>query len=189
MSGRPSEPPVFADLRDGTPVRIRPLRRGDRYGIAAAVRGMSPQSRFNRFHGAISGLTGDQLAYLTQIDHDRHMAWVAETAARPSRGIGVVRIVRAGDDPHAAELALTVIDEYQRRGLGGLLLDVAERAARARGIVRLYGEILPDNRAMLALMKRRGASLSARRTGGVRAILALAAPMRVGPVGPAHETR
>jgi acetyltransferase len=68
--------------------------------------------------------------------------------------------VRLERDPESAEFAVTVIDEYQNRGLGKLLLDMLIRAARDNGIMTLVGYVLEDNEPMLSLLRHYGCSLS-----------------------------
>ena len=81
----------------------------------------------------IAELSESQLRYLTEVDHDDHEALIAFDAATGD-GVGVARFVRLEDDPTSAEAAITVIDEWQGRGLGTALCPAARRArSRARG--------------------------------------------------------
>ena len=100
------------------------------------------------------------LAFLTSVDGIDHRAWGAliDEPAGPV-GAGVVRWVRSSKDPAVADMAVTVIDDYQGRGLGGLLLDVAVLDAFAFGIERFEGVVLGENIASRRMLARGGARL------------------------------
>jgi len=71
-------------LRDGRVVDVRPLERGDRQGLAAAVRRLSDQTRYLRFATAKPRLTKRELDFLVDVDHHRHEAIVAiDPTTRP----------------------------------------------------------------------------------------------------------
>jgi RimJ/RimL family protein N-acetyltransferase len=88
-----------------------------------------------------------------------HFAWVAIREDRPEEGLGVARWVRLRDEPEVAEPAITVIDDYQGRGLGTLLLGLLAAAARAGGIERFRAYVLEENEPMKALLEHLGATV------------------------------
>ncbi len=146
VSLRPSG--FITHLRDGTPVKVRPLEPGDAQRLSRGIREMSQTSRWLRFLCATAD-DADQLARrLTHVDQVQHVAW---GALRPdeSRGFGVGRFFRSTDEPQTAEFALAVVDDMQDRGLGGLLLGVIARRAADLGVSRFVGEVLSENRRML----------------------------------------
>lgn len=159
---------VIDRLADGTPCRIG-LRlldgeHGDRAGIkaeiSAAVQRMSPRSRRLRFASPLGNLSDAQLDYLTDFDQEDRIAWCAfEADAEKEVGVGLARYVRLVDKPGVAEFAVTVVDAYQRRGLGTLLLGRLLGTAREHGIGVLRGYVLPENEAMLRLGRRFGAQV------------------------------
>src|SRR5205823_13782237 len=106
---------------------------------------LSEESRYRRFLAPVAALSDDQLRHLTEIDAWDHFAWVALLRDAPDRGIGVGRYVRLHDEPTVAEAALTVVDEYQGRGLGTLLLGLLAVAARAAGVERFRAYVLEGN--------------------------------------------
>jgi GNAT superfamily N-acetyltransferase len=115
------------------------------------------------------------LKLLTDVDQRLHRAWVVE-ADEPGRPvIADARYVRGPAQPATAEFALAVADDWQGRGLGRRLVAHLAREARRQGVQRLYGEVLAENRRMLALMREFGARLQAHPDGPllVRAVLAL----------------
>src|SRR3989442_4899449 len=142
-------------LADGTPVRLRLLRRSDREKLVAAFDRLSPGSRSRRFFTAMPRLPETLLRRLLDIDGWNHVAIGAETmTADPAEaeGAGIARFIRLKDQPAVAEAAVTVVDHMQRRGLGKLLVSALAQAARERGITRFRAEVLRTNEAVQALL-------------------------------------
>ena len=90
---------------------------------------LSAASRQMRFLGVKKELSAAELRYFTDVDHHDHEALGALDHA-DGRGVGVARYVRDTEDPQAAEIAVTIIDDWQGRGLGTELL--AQLSDRAR---------------------------------------------------------
>ena len=162
-AGRAERPLLFetvsTTLRDGTPVLVRPIRPDDRDRLAAGFRRLSPESRYRRFLTAADALSDEELGYLTEIDYRDHFAWVAVREDRPEEGLGVARWVRLRDEPDVAEPAITVVDDYQGRGLGTLLLGLLAAAARAGGVERFRAYVLDENQPMRMLLQQLGATV------------------------------
>ena len=95
------------------------------------------------------------LAYFTEVDHSDREAIIA---LEPGSGqaLGVARYVRLSDDPQAAEVAVAVIDDWQRRGLAPALLTELSRRAQHAGLRRFVALIRADNHDALALFGRPG---------------------------------
>jgi GNAT superfamily N-acetyltransferase len=142
------------ELRDGSRVRLRQVRATDKARLRRGFQRLSEESRYRRFLGAMPMLTEGTVRYLTEIDHHDHEAIVALDDAS-GEGVGVVRYVRSGS-PDTAEVAVTVTDEWQGRGLGTLLLDVISARAREQGIGRFTALLLATNEEMLDLLERLG---------------------------------
>jgi len=104
-----------AVLRDGSTVLIRPVRSTDAPLLADGFARLSPQSRRMRFLGAKTTLSAAELRYFTEVDHHDHEA-ISALSAADGRGVGIARYVRAADDPQAAEIAVTIVDDWQGRG-------------------------------------------------------------------------
>jgi RimJ/RimL family protein N-acetyltransferase len=158
-----------ATLADGTAVVIRPLLHGDRFELAAAYTGLSAHTRRLRFFAAPDELEPDDLEYLTNIDYHDHFAFAAFLADGPwPRGVGVGRYVRDPGDPTAAEVAVTVTDAYQQRGLGTLLTRLLADVAVTNGIRTFVSYVLWENSAAIALLTEQGARATAAEPGMAR---------------------
>ena len=139
-------------LKDGTRVLVRPIRPEDKKLLQRGVAQLSEVSRYRRFMRAVTELSESQLEYLTEIDYVNHMAWGALDLSGPKpRGAGVARYVRTEEDPTKAEVAVTVLDAYQGRGLGTLLLGVLARTAAANGIHAFIAYVLHENAPMMRI--------------------------------------
>ena len=158
----------LTELRDGTRVRVRPIRAEDKPRLLEAFDRLGAGSRYRRFLGHKKELSVDELASLTEVDHHDHEA-LAAVRPETGEGLGVARFVRLPERRHVAEAAVTVIDDWQGRGVGGLLLRRLAERAREEGIREFDASLLTDNRAMLALFRRLGA-LRVVRSGPVQEI-------------------
>ncbi len=158
----PSKPyrlSLEACLRDGTRIYLRTLRPNDKTQLARGFERLSARSRRLRFLAPLKRLTSQQLCMLTEVDQVSHVAIGARDTSRRGRpGVAVARFIRLPQDPSVAEFAVTVVDEYQHRGLGTLLIRLLLDAARKLGLKTLRGYVLPENTAMIRLMDRLGAS-------------------------------
>jgi GNAT superfamily N-acetyltransferase len=140
-------------LSDGQPVLIRPLLYGDRFELAAGFTELSPRSRRHRFFNAPDELDDDELEYLTNLDYHDHFACAAVLEDGPApRGVGVARYVREGHDPTVAEVAVTVLDAYQRRGIGTLLTRTLAEVAAGNGIRSFVNYVQWENAAAIELL-------------------------------------
>lgn len=148
-----------AVLPDGTGFILRPLLEEDRDQLEEGFERLSHESRYQRFMTSMETLPEHYLNYLTNIDYRDHFA-VAAAIEDPVRfelqGLGIARFIVLEDRPEEAELAITVADEAQGRGLGVILMDVLLRAAEERGLRALRAEVLPQNQGMQGLAKRFG---------------------------------
>jgi RimJ/RimL family protein N-acetyltransferase len=159
--------PVETKLHDGTLILIRPLQLEDRADLVRGFEKLSIGSRRFRFLTPIRKLSNYQLRSLMEVDNLNHVAiGVKDIGRREKPGIAVARFVRLEEQSSTAEFAITVIDEYQNRGLGTLLLEILMKTALDHGIRNLCGILLDDNLAMIRLLERFGAQIK-RESGNV----------------------
>jgi RimJ/RimL family protein N-acetyltransferase len=142
-------------LRDGRVVDVRPLERSDREGLAAAVTRLSERTRYLRFATGKPRLTKRELDFLVDVDHHRHEAIVAIDPST-GRGVAVVRYVQVPGEPDVAEIAATVTDDWQGRGLGTALLAQLAARARVEGYSAFRASVLASNRRSIAMVLAAG---------------------------------
>jgi RimJ/RimL family protein N-acetyltransferase len=151
-------------LRDGSAVLIRPVRSADAPLLADGFARLSERSRRLRFLGRKNTLTEADLRYYTDVDHHDHEALGALDHVRGG-GVGIARYVRDREDRHAAEIAVTIVDDWQGRGLATeLLAQLSDRACQ-EGIRRFTAVVAADNAAANGLLRNSGASLIHRGRG------------------------
>jgi acyl-CoA synthetase (NDP forming)/GNAT superfamily N-acetyltransferase len=138
-------------LRDGRPVRIRPIRPDDAERLAAFHRSLSSETVYFRFFAPYPELTEKDVTRFTHVDNVDRVALVATVGGDL---VGVSRYDRVDDSD--AEVAFVVRDDHQGRGLGSVLLEHLAAAARDRGVRRFVAEVLPNNRRMLATFEEAG---------------------------------
>lgn len=152
-----------ATLDDGTELVFRRLEPTDRDRLREGFRRLSPESRYRRFFRGMDDLSEKDLDYLTRLDRVNHDAWIGLLRdAEGQPGVGVARWVRLHDEPEVAEGAVTVLDDYQGRGIGKTLLWLAGRGAIEQGIRAIRAVVLADNVDAIGVVKALGA-----RTGPV----------------------
>jgi GNAT superfamily N-acetyltransferase len=156
-AGRAFEP-LTTTLRDGTHVLLRPIQPDDKSRLQGALQLLSPRSRYLRFHARLDHLTDEQLRYATEIDHRDQVAWIVLDVDHPDvPAIALGQYARLEANHRVAEASITVIDRYQARGLGTMLLAILAEVAIANGIEVFRNYVLADNDAMLELFDQLGA--------------------------------
>jgi len=124
---------------------VRPIRADDKRALEQGFERLSEQSRYQRFMAPIAELSPAQLRYLTEVDHHDHEALVAFDSE--GAAAAVARFIRL-DAGTSAEAAVTVIDEWQGRGLGTALSQLLAERAREEGIERFTALLLATNDQM-----------------------------------------
>jgi GNAT superfamily N-acetyltransferase len=134
---------------------IRPISPEDGAALAEGFERLSEKSRYRRFLSPHDHLSPAEVRYFTQVDHHDHEALVA-VDPRTGAGVGVARYIRSTEDPRCAEIAVAVVDDWQRRGVGTRLASALADRAREEGIEVFTGLILADNELMLNLAAELG---------------------------------
>jgi len=162
-------------IRDGSRIRIRPIVIADRAGIGCGFKLLSKESRTHRFLIPPRELSESMLRYFTDIDYTNHVAlgaFAIDEAGEP--GVAIARYVRL-KDPGCAEAAVTVLDDYQRRGIATVLLEALGLIAMKNGIVRFCGFVQWENTAVLQLAREAGTTVLPDSPGLARVDLPVAA--------------
>ena len=144
-------------LRDGTCLAARPIEPGDKPALASFFARLSDESRYRRFLGPKPKLSSRDLAFLTEVDGDRHVALVALDG--DGAIVGVARYAAWLDRPGHSEIAFAVADDWHGRGLATALVERLVAHAGRAGIATLTASTLADNAAAQALLRRFGFSL------------------------------
>ena len=163
---------MFIRAGDGTQLYVRHVKPGDKDLIAKGWLLLSAESQRRRFLAPKPRLTTRDLRYLTEIDGHAHVALLAVRLDDPRRLIGVARYVRLPDDPDAAEVAITIADDMQGKGIGKSLSILLADEARGRGVKRFTAAILSDNLPALRLMETMTQRLQSRVNHGVSDVVA-----------------
>lgn len=145
-------------LRDGTEAVVVPLLHANREALQEAYGHLSEETRFDRFLASVPKLTDNMLDRLVDdVDGIDHVALVLLilTEDGTELPLGLARILRYPDDPTAADVAVTVVDDWQGRGVATALLEVLMRQ-RPQGVERIVTVIRASNAASLAMLRRLG---------------------------------
>lgn len=147
-------------LDDGTRIVVHALLPEDRDELRERYVELSPQSRRLRFVSAPVRLSERLLDHLLDVDFDARYAIVARLADEPGTpGVGIARYARRAADPSTAEAAVTVLDGYQGRGIGTILLARLVEAARTAGITTFVADVMWENHDLLGALRNVGATV------------------------------
>lgn len=149
MDSSPLLETVEIELKGGAKAEVRPILPGDAPLIVEGLSGLSESSRFTRFGVGIHNLTKQELKYLTEVDHRTHVAWGATIRGEPA-GVGRYFVI---PEEGCAEVALTVVDKFQRQGLGRALFDVLTAVARHDGVPSFCFEVSSSNEPVKRLLR------------------------------------
>jgi len=175
-------------LADGAQVLVRPLVYGDRYELAAGFRELSLRTRQLRFFQAPDQLDEGDLEHLTNLDYEDHFALAAFLlGGTVPKGIGVARYLRDPADPALAEVAVTVMDAHQGRGIGTLLTRRLADLAVTRGIRAFVSYVQWGNEGAVDLLTAEGARISAAEPGIARIEMDLPVPASDAPDSMMHR--
>jgi GNAT superfamily N-acetyltransferase len=147
---------VDTTTRDGATIRIRAIRPDDQDRLHDHFKGLSELSIYYRFMGFKRDLTPQDLTRLTELDFRNHVGLAATlTEDGRERFVGVGRYI-CGADPHRAEVAFAILDGFQGRGIGTLLLEHLALIADANGVTEFDADVLGENRQMLEVFAHSG---------------------------------
>ncbi|MFZ2061070.1 MAG: GNAT family N-acetyltransferase [Candidatus Binatus sp.] len=147
---------VDAEMLDGTAIRIRAIRPDDQERLHDHFKGLSEKSVYFRFMGIRRDLSPQDLKRLTELDFRNHVGLAATLIENGrERFIGVGRYI-CGADPTRAEVAFAILDGFQGRGIGTLLLEHLSLIADANGVTEFEADVLGENRQMLEVFAHSG---------------------------------
>lgn len=178
--------PVPFEARDGTELMLRPVLPGDTQRVAHGHVMFSPETLYRRFL-SVRAPTETVLTYLFEVDYVDHFVWVV-TDGEDGPVIADARFVRDQHDPTLAEIAFTVADAYQGRGIGTILFAALALAARIDGVTKFQARVLSDNLPARALLDRLDAPWIREEPGVVAATIEVPDPSKF-PIKLEHLTQ
>jgi len=148
-------------IADDLDLLVRTVEPADRAHLLAGFSHLSERSRFFRFLGGVTRLSEKDLARFTARSNSEHCAIGAlNMSVVPPDPVAIARYERLDTDQESAEMAVTVIDTYQGRGVGPLLIGAIAFCAAEAGIKRFVAYVHPENRGMIQLMISLGAHIA-----------------------------
>lgn len=151
-----------AMLTDGSRAFIWPLLPTDREALRDGFEHLSAQSRNSRFLAGLPHLTDSMLDHLVdEVDGVDHVALALVVLDDDNMGtpVGVARMIRYSERPTDADVAVTVVDSWQRRGIATALLAELVRQ-RPVGVTRIVTTVAADNAPSLAMLRRLGETMT-----------------------------
>ena len=147
-------------LPAGGCVTLRPVGASDGAVLQAYVRGLSSESRYNRFFGALNELPPSELEHVTHLDRTHEVALVAEADVDGAPIVVAEARYALSRERRECEFALSIADTWHRKGIGTLIMADVERRAASLGAERLVADVLRSNAPMKALARKAGFGLA-----------------------------
>jgi protein lysine acetyltransferase len=147
--------PIPAQMRDGSVLYLRPVLPGDNERTARGPVEFSDETLYRRFQ-SVRTPSKSLMGYLFEVDYLEHFVFVL-TDGPDGPVVADARFVRNVANPAEAEIAFTVGDAYQGRGIGTFLMGAISVAAGYDGVQRFTAQVLSDNQPMRAILDHFGA--------------------------------
>lgn len=142
--------PIPTRMRDGTVLYLRPVLPGDNERTANGPVEFSGETLYRRFQ-SVRTPSKTLMGYLFEVDYLEHFVFVL-TDGVDGPVVADARFVRDETDPESAEIAFTVADAYQGRGIGTFMMNAISVAAGYDGVKRFTARVLSDNQPMRAIL-------------------------------------
>lgn len=145
---------IFKDIGDNT-YFIRPIQAEDKSFLASGLKEMSIESRRQRFQSGKNAFSEEELKYLTEVDQITHMAFVISMKNNnQDLPVGVIRGIQESNRPNMLEVAITILDQYQHRGIGKKLMEVMSDWAIQNNFTHFTGDLHNSNEKMVRLLEK-----------------------------------
>jgi len=155
-------------LADGQLLRLRAIQPSDRKRLREEFLKLSKTTVRDRFFSLKLDLTPAELTYFTELDFNHHVALVAELAAGEPVAVG--RLVRSSEQPDHAEIAITVTDTMQGKGIGKIMLNHLIDCGRQLGVCHMDASVMAGNTRMMRLIRKSGLPFTAHLQDGIQTI-------------------
>ena len=159
------------DLADGREVRVRPTRATDVGLLQQLFRALPPGDVYTRFFTNLQALPAPMAEHLTNVSYDEEMAFVAVVGDPEDERAVATAQYYVDPSTNLADVAYMVHPDWQGHGLATALQEVTIGYARRAGVRGFTASVLPQNRAMLAVLERSGTRMRTRVESGVYEIV------------------
>jgi acyl-CoA hydrolase len=163
----PAEYETTVELADGTEAFIRPIRPDDEPLMREMFYEFSEQTVYLRYHASVKAMPHNKLQVFCNVDYDTEMALIALVGTPGHEEVVGVGRYMTDAAKENAEVAFTVSDRYQRKGLGTHLFERLIEVARAHGISHFHAYVLVENSGMLKIFHRSGLNIETSKEGDV----------------------
>jgi acetyl coenzyme A synthetase (ADP forming)-like protein len=171
----PSQYETEVLLKDGASILLRPIRVDDARSCVEFVGGLSTNTKYLRFHHVPKETGLEDAVRFCTVDYRNTFAFIAEVLRETKRNIVAIGRYYRLPDHHSAEVALTIEDSYQGRGLGTSILGQLANVARENGIDSFQADVLAENEQMMNIFKDYGFHITGElQTGVYRVTLPIA---------------
>jgi RimJ/RimL family protein N-acetyltransferase len=156
-------------LKNGATVRVRSIRPDDKIRLSEAFGNLEAESIYTRFFHHKKSLTEEELRAATEVDFENAVALVVTTGSGENETIiggGRYAAFDISNKRQSAEVAFTVEEDFHGQGIASRLLRHLARIAREKGVSQFEAEVLPENKAMIAVFERSGLPIRKQFEGG-----------------------
>jgi GNAT superfamily N-acetyltransferase len=158
-------------LADGQLLRLRAIQPSDRNRLREEFLKLSKATVRDRFFSLKLDLTPAELTYFTEVDFNHHVALVAELGSTAMAvPVAVGRLVRKSGQPEHAEIAITVTDTMQGKGIGKIMLSHLIDCARQLGVRHMDASVMAGNTRMMRLIRKSGLPFTSHLQDGIQTI-------------------
>ena len=163
----PTEFEATIPLKNNEHVFIRPIRPDDEPMMKEMFYSFSERTRYLRFHGPMKAFPHERLQVFCNVDYKEEMALIGLTGDPGNEEVVAVGAYTHNAADNSAEVAFTVRDDWQNKGLGTALFNHLVRIGRERGIEQFEAEVLPENVPMLSVFNHSNCHVTTHTEGGV----------------------
>ncbi len=163
----PSEAVNEHVMKNGLPVRFRPIKPSDEEAMRRFFYRFSKQSIFRRFFFPVSTMPHNKMQTYVNVDYRSEMSIVA-LIHEPGQEIIIAEARYARDEENGfGDLAFFVDEKYQGLGIAPYLYDLLTRLAKDRGLRGFTAEVMQENKGMLTVFEKSGLPMEALLKNGV----------------------
>ena len=163
----PSEAVNEHVMKNGLPVRFRPIKPSDEEAMRRFFYRFSKQSIFRRFFFPVSTMPHNKMQTYVNVDYRSEMSIVA-LIHEPGQEIIIAEARYARDEENGfGDLAFFVDEKYQGLGIAPYLYDLLTRLAKDRGLRGFTAEVMQENKGMLTVFEKSGLPMEALLKNGI----------------------